>query len=62
MDALITALKEFKGGVVMVSHDERFIDSVCTEMWICAEGKVTKFAGEGIKEYKNTICPPNETN
>ncbi|KAJ2078339.1 ATP-binding cassette, regulator of translational elongation, partial [Coemansia sp. S142-1] len=46
MDALTTALKQFKGGVVLVSHDERFIDSVCTEMWVCADQKVTKFAGE----------------
>ncbi|KAJ1943321.1 ATP-binding cassette, regulator of translational elongation, partial [Linderina macrospora] len=33
IDALTNALKQFKGGVVLVSHDERFIDSVCTEMW-----------------------------
>ncbi|KAJ2743430.1 ATP-binding cassette, regulator of translational elongation [Coemansia sp. BCRC 34301] len=60
MDALTNALKLFKGGVVLVSHDERFIDSVCTEMWVCADQKVTKFAGEGIKDYKKLICPPEE--
>ncbi|KAJ2826386.1 ATP-binding cassette, regulator of translational elongation [Coemansia sp. 'formosensis'] len=60
MDALTTALKQFKGGVVLVSHDERFIDSVCTEMWVCADQKVTKFAGEGIKDYKKMICPPED--
>ncbi|KAJ2786602.1 ATP-binding cassette, regulator of translational elongation [Coemansia interrupta] len=60
IDALTNALKQFKGGVVLVSHDERFIDSVCTEMWVCAEGKVTKFAGEGIKDYKKMICPPED--
>ncbi|KAJ2612067.1 ATP-binding cassette, regulator of translational elongation [Coemansia sp. RSA 1365] len=57
IDALTNALKQFNGGVVVVSHDERFIDSVCTEMWVCADGKVTKFAGEGIKDYKKMICP-----
>ncbi|KAJ2485360.1 ATP-binding cassette, regulator of translational elongation [Coemansia sp. RSA 2320] len=57
MDALTNALKLFKGGVVLVSHDERFIDSVCTEMWVCADKKVTRFAGEGIKDYKKMICP-----
>ncbi|KAJ2893234.1 ATP-binding cassette, regulator of translational elongation [Coemansia aciculifera] len=60
MDALTNALKQFKGGVVLVSHDERFIDSVCTEMWVCADKKVTKFAGEGIKDYKKMICPPED--
>ncbi|KAJ2157639.1 ATP-binding cassette, regulator of translational elongation [Coemansia sp. RSA 552] len=57
IDALTNALKQFTGGVVIVSHDERFIDSVCTEMWVCADRKVTKFAGEGIKDYKKMICP-----
>ncbi|KAJ1732593.1 ATP-binding cassette, regulator of translational elongation [Coemansia biformis] len=60
IDALTAALKQFEGGVVIVSHDERFIDSVCTEMWVCAGGKVAKFAGEGIKEYKRMICPADE--
>ncbi|KAI7833227.1 P-loop containing nucleoside triphosphate hydrolase protein [Kickxella alabastrina] len=60
MDALTNALKQFNGGVVLVSHDERFIDSVCTEMWVCADCKVTKFAGEGIKDYKKMICPPED--
>ncbi|KAJ2471923.1 ATP-binding cassette, regulator of translational elongation [Coemansia sp. RSA 2322] len=60
MDALTNALKLFKGGVVLVSHDERFIDSVCTEMWVCADKKVTRFAGEGIKDYKKMICPPED--
>ncbi|KAJ2394684.1 ATP-binding cassette, regulator of translational elongation [Coemansia sp. RSA 2559] len=57
IDALTAALKQFSGGVVLVSHDERFIDSVCTEMWVCADQKVTRFAGEGIKDYKKMICP-----
>ncbi|KAJ2546578.1 ATP-binding cassette, regulator of translational elongation [Coemansia sp. RSA 1933] len=57
IDALTAALKQFSGGVVLVSHDERFIDSVCTEMWVCADKKVTRFAGEGIKDYKKMICP-----
>ncbi|KAJ2902751.1 ATP-binding cassette, regulator of translational elongation, partial [Coemansia aciculifera] len=30
------------------------------EMWVCADKKVTKFAGEGIKDYKKMICPPED--
>ncbi|OMJ20084.1 putative ABC transporter ATP-binding protein [Smittium culicis] len=58
IDALTVACKNFNGGVVLVSHDERFIDAVCTELWVCSDGKLTQFKGEGIKEYKNMICPP----
>ncbi|KAI9479423.1 ATP-binding cassette, regulator of translational elongation [Coemansia sp. RSA 989] len=57
IDALTNALKQFTGGVVIVSHDERFIDSVCNQIWVCADRKVTKFAGESIKDYKKMICP-----
>ncbi|RHZ54525.1 hypothetical protein Glove_426g70 [Diversispora epigaea] len=57
MDALINALKEFKGGIILVSHDERFIDSVCEEIWVCESGKVRKFEGDKIKQYRELIIP-----
>ncbi|KAK9723376.1 ATP-binding cassette, regulator of translational elongation [Basidiobolus ranarum] len=57
IDALTNALKQFTGGVAVVSHDERFIDSVCNEIWVCDKHKLTKFTGEGIKDYKRMICP-----
>ncbi|KAJ1970063.1 ATP-binding cassette, regulator of translational elongation [Dispira parvispora] len=59
IDALTNALREFGGGVVLVSHDERFIDAVANELWVCQDGTLSKFRGEGIKEYKNIICPPD---
>jgi ATP-binding cassette subfamily F protein 3 len=54
IDALIEALKTFKGGVISVSHDERFITNTSNQLWVCAEGKVTKFMGD-ITEYKDII-------
>ncbi|CAO3631241.1 unnamed protein product [Cunninghamella blakesleeana] len=56
MDALQDALARYKGGVIIVSHDERFINTVCNEIWICDKGVLTKFSGT-IKEYKEMICP-----
>ncbi|KAI9473505.1 MAG: P-loop containing nucleoside triphosphate hydrolase protein [Benjaminiella poitrasii] len=56
MDALQTALAQFQGGVIIVSHDERFINTVCNEIWICEGGKLKKFSGT-IKDYKEIICP-----
>jgi ATPase subunit of ABC transporter with duplicated ATPase domains len=29
--------------VICVSHDERFIDAVCREVWVCQGGNVNKF-------------------
>jgi ATPase subunit of ABC transporter with duplicated ATPase domains len=34
IDALIEALTAFTGGVVLVSHDQHFISSVCSEIWV----------------------------
>ncbi len=60
IDALTNALRDFKGGVILVSHDERFIDSVCKEIWVCEGGCVKKFEGENIRQYRYTIIPKEE--
>lgn len=36
VDALIGALTEFNGGVIMVSHDERLITHVADVLWVCS--------------------------
>lgn len=51
LDALADALREFKGGVLMVSHDVVTIDRVCNEIWVSENGTVRKFAGT-IHDYK----------
>jgi len=43
VDALIDAIKNYKGGVVVVSHDQHFLQSVCTEFWCVADGQVQRF-------------------
>lgn len=40
-----------QGGVVLVSHDAHFIESVADEIWVVGEGKVAKFKGE-FKDYR----------
>ncbi|KAJ3025173.1 UNVERIFIED_CONTAM: hypothetical protein HDU68_007403 [Siphonaria sp. JEL0065] len=61
IDALALALREFKGGVAVISHDERFLDAVCNEVWICADGKLKSFSGAigdgdgAVKQYKKSL-------
>merc|ERR1712031_54 len=31
--ALVAAIKEFEGGVVIISHNQDFVDEVCNEIW-----------------------------
>ncbi|KAI0030328.1 P-loop containing nucleoside triphosphate hydrolase protein [Vararia minispora EC-137] len=54
LDALMIALKEWNGGVIVISHDERFITTVARELWVCADGTVSKFRGD-VQAYKNLI-------
>jgi ATP-binding cassette subfamily F protein 3 len=70
MDGLIEAINNFKGGVICespmfspgslaetpaaISHDERFIRSTSSQLWVTAEGTVTKFLGD-VDSYKSLI-------
>lgn len=54
IDALADAINDFEGGLVLVSHDFRLINQVAEEIWICENGKVTKWEGN-ILDYKETL-------
>eukprot|EP00587_Corethron_hystrix_P002761 CAMPEP_0113302490 /NCGR_PEP_ID=MMETSP0010_2-20120614/3283_1 /TAXON_ID=216773 ORGANISM="Corethron hystrix, Strain 308" /NCGR_SAMPLE_ID=MMETSP0010_2 /ASSEMBLY_ACC=CAM_ASM_000155 /LENGTH=758 /DNA_ID=CAMNT_0000156293 /DNA_START=133 /DNA_END=2406 /DNA_ORIENTATION=+ /assembly_acc=CAM_ASM_000155 len=51
IDALVEAVSDFKGGLIVVSHDQYFISSTCRELWVVGEGKAAKFRG-GFSDYK----------
>jgi ATP-binding cassette subfamily F protein 3 len=54
MDALSTALRQFQGGVLMVSHDVTMLQNVCTSLWVCDNGTVEQFPGD-VQAYKKRI-------
>uniref|UniRef100_A0A673W1R8 ATP-binding cassette sub-family F member 3 n=1 Tax=Salmo trutta TaxID=8032 RepID=A0A673W1R8_SALTR len=54
IEALAKALNKFKGGVVLVSHDERLIRLVCRELWVCEHGNVRRVEG-GFDEYRDIL-------
>ncbi|KAM9224713.1 ATP-binding cassette sub-family F member 3 [Dugong dugon] len=51
IEALGRALSTFRGGVILVSHDERFIRLVCRELWVCEGRGVTRVEG-GFDQYR----------
>ena len=59
LDALMDAINRWNGGVIVVSHDERFINSCLKEMWVCDNGTVYKFDGN-VSEYKRVIVESNK--
>ncbi|WLF77730.1 ATP-binding cassette, regulator of translational elongation [Lodderomyces elongisporus] len=54
LDALAEAMRNFKGGILMVSHDVAIIDKVCNEIWVAENDTVSKFPGD-IHAYKKHI-------
>lgn len=60
IDALAAALREFKGGVAIVSHDQQFLDKVCTEVWVCNNASLSKYEpndpnGLIVYQYKKSL-------
>jgi ATPase subunit of ABC transporter with duplicated ATPase domains len=59
-DALMEALKIWHGGVILISHDERFINNVCKQLWVCADGTLSKwwvafvFRGLAVRGHTHT--------
>lgn len=54
IEALGEAILKYKGGVVLVSHDERLIRMVCTELWVCGDQKIQRMEG-GFDEYRAVV-------
>jgi len=55
IESLGTALEEFEGGIVLVSHNQRLIELVCNELWVCnRDGTVKRFEGEFL-DYKKMV-------
>ena len=41
LGGLAVAIREYRGGVVMISHNEEFVGALCPEQWHVADGRVT---------------------
>jgi ATP-binding cassette, subfamily F, member 3 len=51
--ALSNALRNFAGGVLLISHDQYFIKRVCDEIWVIENAAVKTFHGS-FDEYKKS--------
>jgi elongation factor 3 len=52
LGALVKGLDDFKGGVVIISHNSEFTDSVCTQKWIMEKSEIS---GAGRLREEGTI-------
>merc|ERR1719201_2141420 len=59
--ALVLAIKEYQGGVLIISHNKEFCDGVATEKWIMNKGKLRiEGAAEEVVEEKKADLGPKE--
>lgn len=51
---LLTALNDFNGAVVLVSHDRRLLEATADRLLLVADGKVTPFEGD-LDDYRKFL-------
>ncbi|KAL7684993.1 putative ABC transporter, AAA+ ATPase domain, P-loop containing nucleoside triphosphate hydrolase [Plasmopara halstedii] len=54
IDALCDAIREYDGGVVIVTHDARLIESTECVLWVCGDQDVVVYDGT-FEDYKQSI-------
>jgi ATP-binding cassette, subfamily F, member 3 len=59
-EALINAIAEYEGAVVIVSHDRFLIDATCDRLWLVAGGAVKPFEGD-LDDYTKLILQARRT-
>ena len=50
-DALIRALAEFEGAVLLISHDAHLVELVADRLWLVGDGRVAPFEGD-MADYR----------
>lgn len=53
-EALVLALNEYEGAVILVSHDTHLVETVADKLWLVKDGVVSPFDGD-MNEYKALI-------
>ncbi len=54
IEALCEAINDFRGGILVVTHDARLIERTNMAIWICADKNVRPFNGT-LEDYKEKI-------
>jgi len=49
VEALAKALRNFRGGIIVVTHSQAFVDEVCNEIWEVSNGSLESKPGKGCK-------------
>jgi ATP-binding cassette subfamily F protein 3 len=53
-EALVQALAEYKGAVILISHDRHLTEASVDRLWLVADGTVSNFDGD-MTDYRNQV-------
>jgi len=53
-DALVQAINDFAGAVVLITHDWHLLELVADRLWLVADGTVRPFAGD-LEDYRQRV-------
>ena len=53
-EALVHALNDYQGAVILVSHDPHLVETVADTLWIVRDGRVNLFDGD-MDDYKRLL-------
>ena len=53
-EALVHALNDFPGAVVLISHDRHLVEACADRLWLVADGKVAPYDGD-MEDYRRLI-------
>ena len=57
-EALVQAINDFKGGVILISHDRHLIELTADQLWLVADGRVKPYDGD-LEDYRRLLLAPN---
>lgn len=58
--ALIRALNDFPGAVILISHDRHLIEATVDRLWIVKDGTVSPFDGD-LEDYRQQVVGGGKT-
>jgi ATP-binding cassette subfamily F protein 3 len=58
--ALLDALNDYEGAVILITHDRSLIELVADRLWLTAEGRIKPFAGD-MEDYARFVLERTKT-
>jgi ATP-binding cassette, subfamily F, member 3 len=58
--ALLDALNDYEGAVILITHDRSLIELVADRLWLTANGRITPFAGD-MDDYARFVLDRTKT-